>query len=561
MTAVFSSRMCRMVIAVALVGMFTVGQARGTHASGDELQCRGVRGMVFLDANVDGVRNNGETGVAGVTVKLKNIVNKKIKQRVTNAQGGYQFAKPQQGTRRVILVLPPNFTTTSVKKIKVTVPPCQTVNFGVVADANPTTYYVDCVIGNDNWAGTTPATAWKTLVKANLAPLGPGKRLLFKRDCVWGGRLTANWHGTAGNPVTIGAYGTGALPVIQDDPIRFANVFITGSYQILENLHATLSQPPNPDANCNNQPVGGYWAGFNFARGAHHNTLRNGRATRMTMGVNIATDTHHNRVIGNQITDNNAMETLTRRTISAHDDKGAWGVLLHGSDNEIAFNYFANNLAHCTYDNGVNGEGNSVEIFEGVRNSIHHNVAVNDRVFSELGSSASVVTADNTFAYNRIVSNVRTARFIVVRGDVHDFGPTLRTRVYNNTVYLSGAQSHAVVCQHCAPNILTLRNNIIWAEEKAAYADAPFNESHNLYWNHTGKPLVQFLNFAMHSTSRIGNPRFVNAGGGDFRLLGESPGVNSGTAEVVGIGFVTDLNGVSVPQQGVVERGAYEYLP
>jgi hypothetical protein len=428
----------------------------------------------------------------------------------------------------------------------------------VRALAVPTTYFVDCVVGNDNFAGTSPQTAWKTLVKANHAPLAPGRRLLFKRGCVWTGRLTAHWHGTPENPVRIGAYGAGNLPVIRDDPIRYSNVFVTGSYQLVENLHATISTPPNRDSGCSNQPVGGYWAGFNFARGAHHNTLRNSRATRLPIGVNLATDSHHNRVLANQITDNNVMETLTRRGVNATDDKGAWGVLLHGSDNEIAYNFFANNLAICTYDNGVNGEGNSVEIFEGVRNTIHHNVAVNDRVFSELGSSASVITANNTFAYNRVVSNVSSARFLVVRGDPHAFGPTLRTLVFNNTVYLTGAASHAVVCQHCAPNILTLRNNILWAQEKVAYADAPFNESHNLYWNSAGNPLVQFLGFPMHATSRIANPRFVNPAGNDFRLLSASPAVNTGTSEIVGLGFTTDLDGVTVPQQTIVDRGAYE---
>jgi hypothetical protein len=507
------------------------------------------------------VKNGGETGMVGVTVKSKNIANKKIKYRTTNAHGEYQFARHQKGSRRIILLLPPNYAATSAKKVKVTLPPCHTVDFGLRANAAPTTYYVDCVAGNDNFAGTSPTTAWKSLIKANLAPLAPGKQLLFKRGCVWTGRLNANWNGTPANPILIGAYGSGELPIVQDDPIRFSNVFITGSYQVVENLHATLSQPPNPDAGCNNQPVGGYWAGFNFARGAHHNTLRNSRATHLPIGVNVATDSHHNRVIGNQITDNNVMETLTRRAVNANDDKGAWGVLLHGSDNEIAYNYFANSLAICTFDNGLNGEGNSVEIFEGVRNSIHHNVAVNDRVFSELGSSASLTTADNTFAYNRVVSNVKTARFMVVRGGEHDFGPTLRTLVFNNTVYLTGKASHALVCQHCAPNILTLRNNILWAEEKVAYADAPFNESHNVYWNSSGDPLVQFLGFSMNGSSRIANPRFVNPAGGDFRLLNASPAVNSGTAEVVGLGFRADLNGVSVPQENVVDRGGYERQP
>ena len=69
-----------------------------------------------------------------------------------------------------------------------------------------------------------------------------------------------------------------------------------------------------------------------------------------------------------------------------NNDLGAWGVNIIGNDNEVAYNLFSNNSAVC-----INGKGasNSVEIFAGSNNNIHDNNSFNDRVFSELGSSAT----------------------------------------------------------------------------------------------------------------------------------------------------------------------------
>ena len=41
------------------------------------------------------------------------------------------------------------------------------------------TYYVDCSAGNDNGIGASPATAWKTLSRANKAKLQPGDQVVL----------------------------------------------------------------------------------------------------------------------------------------------------------------------------------------------------------------------------------------------------------------------------------------------------------------------------------------------------------------------------------------------
>ncbi|MQY11625.1 hypothetical protein SRB5_17440 [Streptomyces sp. RB5] len=71
------------------------------------------------------------------------------------------------------------------------------------------TYYVDCAQGNDSAAGTSAATAWKTLAKANTQTLGYGESLLIKGGTACTGMLQPRGSGTSNYPITIGSYGNG----------------------------------------------------------------------------------------------------------------------------------------------------------------------------------------------------------------------------------------------------------------------------------------------------------------------------------------------------------------
>lgn len=79
-----------------------------------------------------------------------------------------------------------------------------------------TTYYFSNSTGSDANNGTTTSTPWKTLDKFNtvIATKLPGDNFLFNRGDVWIGKMVVNKSGTSGNPITIGAYGTGANPQI-----------------------------------------------------------------------------------------------------------------------------------------------------------------------------------------------------------------------------------------------------------------------------------------------------------------------------------------------------------
>lgn len=427
------------------------------------------------------------------------------------------------------------------------------VGFTSIRNPPTSSYYVDCAAGDDRHKGTDSDRAWKTLARANRARLRPGSRLLLKRGCVWEGPLLASWRGQPGRPILIGAYGSGNRPTIQNAPNGNV-VVIRGTHQILENLRVR-SDPPPRDPNCQNQPVG-WRAGFVFDNDASHNTLRHSVATELTAGVHLGTLSHHNRVISNRLMNNTYMSVNTKD--GGQDDSGAWGIAVRGRSNEIAFNYFTGNIAWCSYDFG--GEGASIEIYEGRGNNIHHNRSINDTTFSELGST-TVKAAGNTFAYNLYVNTRQGGQFLVVRGASDSLGPTPRTLVYNNTVYLTGRANGGVSCfAVCSTEMLTLHNNILWVNGKTAFADGPFAESSNLYWSSDGNPELDFKGFELSPTSRRAAPAFVDARKLDFRLKLGSPAINAGTRAPVVAGYRRDLAMTAVPQGSRVDIGAYEYV-
>ena len=236
------------------------------------------------------------------------------------------------------------------------------------SDASPvsaagTSFYVDCVNGKDGAAGSA-AAPWKSLTRASDATLQPGDQLLLARGCVWDGqRLDVPWNGTAAAQITITGYGNGAKPIIKNG--ANSNVKVTGSYVVLDGLESK-NNPRQLDP-CG-QPLGTYY-GFNFAGGAHHNTLINSASSGSTAGAATSAPPRvRHAVLSNVFSGNNVLEQF-----GTNNDLGAWGVNIISDDNEVAYNLFYDNAA-------VSHEWQRREqlgrFFEGSNNNIHDNELV-----------------------------------------------------------------------------------------------------------------------------------------------------------------------------------------
>jgi parallel beta-helix repeat protein len=406
------------------------------------------------------------------------------------------------------------------------------------------TYYVDCVSGINTNSGTSPSSAWKTLSKVSSTTFSAGQSVLLKRGCTWNESLTINSSGTSTSPITFGAYGTGERPIIT----RTSNgiVSVGGSYVVIEDIYAKAGAS-QVDPNCQNNPIG-FVVGFEMKLGSANNIVRNSKATGGYAGIYIRPGSHHNIVENNIFSDNISMSPLD---INPDNDAGAFGVLLWGDDNEIRNNTISGHNA-CSYDY-VGGDGSAVEIFGGQRNKIHHNFATDNQAFSELGHTRS---SDNYYYYNTVTSTLATSDFLITRGgDDNRYGPINNTVVYNNSVYFTGSSSQGVICHGgCSSSVLTLKNNIIWANYQALYADAPFNESNNIFWKTGGSPRVAG-GITISSTSKLVDPKYVNAASQNLHLLSTSPAINAGTTTIDD----NDIDNETVPGGSTVDIGADEY--
>ena len=134
------------------------------------------------------------------------------------------------------------------------------------------TYYVDATGGNDSNVGTATNNAWKTISKVNASAFSAGDSILFKRGETWREPLVVSSSGLAGNPITFGAYGTGALPVLmastsKSNPIDwtadatvniwFATGFPTDVGSIMVNGTTVLTGKVSAKASLNSQ--GKFW--------------------------------------------------------------------------------------------------------------------------------------------------------------------------------------------------------------------------------------------------------------------------------------------------------------
>jgi hypothetical protein len=386
-------------------------------------------------------------------------------------------------------------------------------------------YFVDGAAGRDDGAGTSPATAWRTLERAGRARLAPGDRLLLRRGTRWTGELKISATGTKAQPIVVDGYGLGAPPLVQGGGC----VVLAGSYVTVRNLAVD----------------GCSWAGFDL-RGSFERVERN-VASHNVAGVFVHAGSTGSTIVANRLVDNNRMSVLTQ---NGDDDSGAFGVLLNGDDNVVAHNRITGSDAF-SYDYGRDGA--AVEIYGGRNNVIHHNVALDNNDFTELGNSRA---SHNTYAYNVVSSRLSASIFLVTRGARTGYGPVAATRVVNNTVVLTGSSSQGFVCHAgCGPEILTMRNNIVQAVRKVGYADAPFDEDYDLF---SGGQ----LQFTKSAHSIVGDPGFVNAAARDFRLRRRSPAIDRGVAlDGSSFGFLggvppRDGDGDGTPTPDI---GAYEY--
>ncbi|MDT0441450.1 right-handed parallel beta-helix repeat-containing protein [Streptomyces johnsoniae] len=389
-----------------------------------------------------------------------------------------------------------------------------------------TTYYVDVRAGADGNDGTRADAPWRTLDKVNDAEFAPGDTIAFRRGQDWNGALRLSDSGTAAAPITVTAYGDDqAAPPAIGDPAATECVLIEGAHWHLTGLRAT----------------GCAWSGFEV-RGSH-NTLAAVHADGNAAGVVVGEGAAFNTIRDSTFADNDKMSV---NTPGGSDDSGAFGILINGDDNTVTRNVITGSRAE-SHDYGYDGA--AVEIFDGDRNRVEYTIARDNLTFAELGRGPGATADDNLFAYNLVTSRHEGGAFLVTRGAEDVNGPVRGTTAVNNSVSLPGRDTEGWVCYAgCAPDILTLRNNIVSVGGQTGFEDGEgADEDHGIYHG----PRAQF---EPGPHSRHADPLFVSDT--DPRLRPGSPAIGAGTPA----GYTCDLAGRPVPAAGP-DAGAYQYQP
>ena len=113
--------------------------------------------------------------------------------------------------------------------------------------ARGATFYV-AAAGNDSNSGTDIGHPWQTIAKVNGTTFSPGDSILFNRGDAWyGTSLVVPSSGSSGSPITFGAYGTGANPILKASTQLSASGFSLAPATIVAIFHRPDLNTPISD--------------------------------------------------------------------------------------------------------------------------------------------------------------------------------------------------------------------------------------------------------------------------------------------------------------------------
>jgi hypothetical protein len=418
----------------------------------------------------------------------------------------------------------------------------------ITAAAPAFTYYVDpAAAGGGNGSLATP---WNSGTQVTSATFTPGQSIGFKRGTTLNlsAAMVIAESGNSANRITLGAYGTGALPIISAQNASRHAIQVTGDYVTVEDLDVRNAGVDNDS---------GEWCNIQF------NSATNGIARRCTIrnaqvGIGMVSGSSNGEIANCTFDANNKMVV---NDAGGDDDYGAHAIFIGQSSNDCYIHHnTSNGHVHTSLDYGY--DGSFVEVFESSGAEVAFNVVIDDLVFMELGRPSSGAAADdnwihhNLFATNSGVGGGRGAG-VVARG-VGNFGPTYRTIVEHNTFVTPGTHSETagITCLgtgatgsdyivRARNNILVSGNNTIWAPGYNGTVPT-LQRSYNLRNGNNPVPLT---------TGEISSsPLFVNQAADDYHLQSGSPARNAGLG---GLGYTVDLDGVTLDASP--DMGAYQF--
>jgi hypothetical protein len=236
--------------------------------------------------------------------------------------------------------------------------------------------YVDCTAGKDDNSGSRSAPL-RTVAAATAATVPSGTEIDLARGCTWAGGVTLRGDGTAKAPIILGAYGTGADPVLTGAPGLTGVISLQGTYQVVQNVRVTGA------------------AGTGIEVRGEHDLVRQTEIDDVGLGV-VFTGAS-GTATGVAVHDLH----MVVDTAGGDDDYGAVGFDVQAGDIEIS----ASSCTHCrapSHDYGY--DGGFAEVWNyGDALSLHDNTGDDTAGILEIGGGSATSSArgisirDNTF--------------------------------------------------------------------------------------------------------------------------------------------------------------------
>jgi uncharacterized repeat protein (TIGR01451 family) len=476
-----------------------------------------------------------------------------------------------------------------------------------------TDYYVDAVDGNDTWSGTTPDAQggngpWRSVGRVNGAALAPGDTVAFRRGQTWTVKLNVPRDGAPGNPITFGAYGEGAKPVID---------VMGGDTQALVSYRSYITVRDMVFKNSTNTVVA-----FAVTNGSREITLedidveyapgttignngiaftKGGRGIHLS-GVRVVNAINNGIVFLGSATDNIGDVVVENSVVLGTSTNDCFTVHEDASLNPAGSNFvFRNNYAERCAEQGY-------DITSGSNILLEDNVSRDCGEGSILiGHSAESIVIDGHESYDEPVEltsaavNIKSRDVQLLNSVISGNGyhllslsngtkkPTENIRIVNNTFVWNGGGAAFDVSGtpenvQVLNNIFTtgresfvdpagLRQYIIRFLEPTRPPEYPgFVFDNNLYFAPDG--VLRFVrknadgstsNFDFAGFNAYGreiggqtlDPLMVDRTAGDYRLTAGSPAIDRGVAPVPAVNLSVDHD--DQPRSGNPDVGAYEF--
>lgn len=390
-----------------------------------------------------------------------------------------------------------------------------------------TCYYVS-PSGNDSNLGTSPSAPWKTIakVKSFQANLLPGDSVLLQRGGVWSEQWDiTSMNGSSGLPITLGAYGTGALPVIDGGYTSSSN----GRNYCIDGLNTSYSYIVIDSIECRNA----FESGIQFkaySGGGHHVTVQNSYIHHTGHGActSCAGPPFDDGGYFNQLDTQNVNFVQFINNVLDHcgghnclnlhyDHSGAAGYPLV-SGNKVGTmldgtNASDNFCSHNCID--VKGGGQTAQV-------------VNNYVYCPNCTGGAAYYSENTFDTSETIAFIGNVANQHPNGIELEGGPSsdctaspcsITGHLYNNTLYSTGSPIVSSSCDGTTGPYKTLdvQKNILDGGS-AYFGGGSGTGACKVIWDYNDDGGVNSLSnnpVGTHDLKQV-NPQYVNATGGNF---------------------------------------------